>query len=390
MFKIAVSWPWGRDLRAWANDHGHADVEVVMIRDKFGAFDDNVDVVCLAPGPAWIDRALVSALTGEDIVVVGVFDSPEHTMMWESWGVERRMSTSLTPVEQLGLLERLRRPDRDVDTQLVRPQHVGVVDALVRMPLVFGGAPGAGAREVALNLAARYASVGSTVVIDANESGGGVAQRLGYADTPNVLDATEHAFAGRDLREVTSTTILGNPVAFDVIAGLPADIAWTQWPAPAAIALVEAARLQWNMVVVVTSPVIEDLRRWGDRYGVSRTLLSSPSSCVVAVVEASPRGVIRAADWFAQARPVGRVPVIINKVPKRSPHVDAQVRERLVSILGDDRIDIVASLGDDSAVRTAEWNATLATKGRFAATIKSISNHLSTATTERRDLSWQV
>lgn len=390
MFKVAVSWPWGRDLRAWANDHGSVDVEVVLIRDQFGAFDDNVDVVCLAPGPAWIDRGLVSALSAEDIIVVGVFDSLEQSEMWESWGVDRRMSAALAPVDQLGLLERLRRPDGDVDAVLAAPQHASATDTLVRMPLVFGGPSGAGAREVGLNVAAQLGTIASTVVIDANESGGGVAQRLGYADTPNVLEATEHAAAGRDLREVTASTILGNPVGFDVIAGLPADIAWTQWPAPAAVTLVEAAQAQWTMVVVVTSPVIEDLRRWGDRYGVSRALLSSPRRLVVAVVEASPRGVIRAADWFAQARPVGRIPVIINKVPKRSPHVDAQVRERLISILGDERIDIVASLGDDRAVRTAEWNAALPTKGRFTKTVKSISGHLSAMTTERRELSWQA
>ena len=64
-----------------------------------------------------------------------------------------------------------------------------------------------------------------------------------------------------------------------------------------------------------SSPIVEDLRRWGGRYGVSRMLLSSPGSAVVAVVEASSRGVVRAADWFAQARPLGRVPVVINKVP---------------------------------------------------------------------------
>ena len=293
------------------------------------------------------------------------------------------------PADQLGLVERLRRPTRDValgEDQL----PAAPVDVLTRLPLVFGGAPGAGAREVALNVAAQLATNVATVVIDANESGGGVAQRLGYADTPNVLDATERATTGRDLREVTSSTILGNPVGFDVIAGLPADIAWTQWPSAAAATLIERAYAQWNTIVVVTSPIVEDLRRWGDRYAVSRMLLSSPGSAVVAVVEASPRGVIRAADWFAQARPVGRVPVVINKVPARSPHVDAQVRERLLSILGEDRIDIVATLPYDRAVHVAEWNATLTTKGRFARAVKSISPHLGGEIAERRKLSWQA
>ena len=148
--------------------------------------------------------------------------------------------------------------------------------------------------------------------------------------------------------------------------------------------------MHWKFVVVVTSPIVEDLRRWGDRYGVSRMLLSSPGSAVVMVVEASSRGVVRAADWFAQARPLGRVPVVINKVPARAPHVDAQVRERLLSILGDDRIDIVASLPYDRAVHAAEWNATLPTRGCFARAVNSVSRRLGGETTVRRGLSWQA
>ena len=220
-------------------------------------------------------------------------------------------------------------------------------------------------------------------------SGGGVAQRLGYADTPNVIGAAEQARAGGDLREVCAAAIVGNPVGFDVIAGLPAVIAWTQWSAADAAMVVARAQAEWPMVVVTTSPIIEDLRRWGDRYGVSRQLLSSPASAVVAVVEASPRGVIRAGEWFAQARPFGRVPVVINKVLARSPHVDAQIRERLLSILGEGRIDIVASLPYDRAVPTAEWNAALPTTGRFARAVKAISAELGGLTAQRRELTWQ-
>ena len=85
-------------------------------------------------------------------------------------------------------------------------------------------------------------------MIDANESGGGVAQRLGYADTPNVLDATERASAqvvicARSRRRRCSV----NPVGFDVIAGLPADIAWTPWSSADAATLIEHAQIQWDI-----------------------------------------------------------------------------------------------------------------------------------------------
>lgn len=385
MFTIAASWPWGSDLRAWANDHGTSDLEVVLIRDRIAAFDDG-DVVCLALGPAWVDQSLAGSLLANGSTVVGVFASDAESKIWESWGVDSRMSALLEPAQQLALLERLRRPSTE---PVSSPDAPAAGDALMRLPLVVGGAPGAGAREVGVNLAAQIAGRFSTVVIDANESGGGVAQRLGYGDDFNVLDASEYATAGRDLCQVTSTTVLGRSAPFDVIAGLPADVAWSRWPPADAVTLVDRARYQWTIVVVVTSPIVEDLRRWGDRYGVSRALLSSPASGVVAVIEASARGVVRGVDWFAQAQPVGRVPVIINKVPARSPHVDAQIRERLLSILGEDRIDIIGSLPHDRAVFAAEWNATLPTTGRFVRAVKSISSEVAAVTARRREPAWR-
>jgi hypothetical protein len=60
-----------------------------------------------------------------------------------------------------------------------------------------------------------------------------------------------------------------------------------------------------------------------------------------------------------------------------------------LSILGEDRIDIVATLPYDPAIHAAEWNAALPTKGRFARAVKSISPHLGAGTAERRKLSWQ-
>ena len=51
---------------------------------------------------------------------------------------------------------------------------------------------------------------------------------------------------------------------------------------------------------MATSPLIEDLTRWGDRFGLSRYVLANADS-VVGVAEPTPRGMLRYLDWFADA-----------------------------------------------------------------------------------------
>ena len=51
---------------------------------------------------------------------------------------------------------------------------------------------------------------------------------------------------------------------------------------------------------MTTSPLIEDLQRWGDRFGVSRRVLAI-ADVVVGCCEPTPRGVLRYLDWIAEA-----------------------------------------------------------------------------------------
>jgi MinD-like ATPase involved in chromosome partitioning or flagellar assembly len=327
----------------------------------------------------WVDRALVAALRERGVSVVGMYSTPAEDQQWREWGVADRMEVTVEPQSMALLLARLR--------PAFAAPSVPVVEATAggggqRVPLVVGGPPGCGAREVLIGLAAHIARSSSTVIVDANEAAPGVARRLGLAEQPNVLGAAQLAVSGGDLREAVAGTVVGRPTRFDVIAGLAAASEWTEWSADSAHRVVQAAGQQWDSVLVSTSPIVEDLRRWGDRYGVSRALLSSPDVRVVAVLEASPRGVMRFADWLADAQPMWRVGVVINKVPARSSFMLGEVRDRVVSLAGESRVEILGWLPFDRRVVRAEWDAMLVSAGPFAKSLARIADRVESTLVE--------
>jgi hypothetical protein len=128
---------------------------------------------------------------------------------------------------------------------------------------------------------------------------------------------------------------------------------------------------QWSCTVVVTSPIVEDLGRWVNRYAVSRYLLGA-ADVLVAVSEATPRGVLRFAEWLADVEPVSQVRVVVNKAPK-SRFVVGEVIEQLRSLCGE-RVEIVATVPFDRRVSIAEWDASLPAKGAFTRAVRAVGN----------------
>jgi hypothetical protein len=367
---VLSSGDWWRRLNAHAADHG-SGVEVVVVRDVHAVLESGLQVVCVDDSVLWFNRALVSQAEAAGITVVGVRSTgdPASDDRLAAMGVAYRISDSVAPGLLLDQLTRLR--PRDTFDEIV--SHLDLVDAAAAGGLlVVGGPPGSGSREVAIGLAAELAAVASTVVVDCNESSPGVARRLGLRLQPHVLDAVEVAAAGGDLRSVLAVpadSLAASELPFDVIVGLPATSEWRRWSPASADVVVGACRTVWHHTVVTTSPVVEDLRRWVDRYGVSRHLLTS-SAAVVGVCEATPRGVLRFVDWLAEAQPFSTVLTVVNKVPG-SRFASAEVAEQLRSLCGS-RIEVVSTLPFDRRVVAAEWDATLPTRGSFTNSIHSL------------------
>lgn len=361
---------WWRRLHAHAADHS-ADVEVVVVRDERSVMESGLQVVCTDDTVLWFTRTTVSRAEAAGITVVGVRaaqSSPSDTAL-ESIGLAHRVSDSVPPAALLELLARLR--PRESFEDIVAQLDVADDDDAGRVTIV-GGPPGAGAREVAIALAVGLSETASTVLVDCNESSPGVARRLGLQLQPHLLDAADLATGGGDIGPALAVPAPQLPPAtlpFAVVAGLPAASEWRRCTTPMVDALLLACRRGWNHTVVTTSPVVEDLRRWVDRYGVSRELLATASR-VVGVCEASPRGVLRFVDWLVDAQPTAPVMTVVNKVPGVR-YSSNEVGEQLTSLCGD-RIEVVASAPFDRRVVAAEWAAALPASGSFTRALQPL------------------
>jgi hypothetical protein len=144
--------------------------------------------------------------------------------------------------------------------------------------------------------------------------------------------------------------------------------------AHAVIELLNGCRDGFDRTVVTTSPLIEDLQRWGDRFGVSRRVLAD-ADIVVGVVEPTPRGTLRYLDWLAEASVLCRhVVTVINKVPK-SDRVLREVARELSGVSGDLVADVQA-IPVDRKVAIAEWDGVPVGRGPFTKAVDALVVHL--------------
>lgn len=367
---------WSRALRAYVADHS-GDMEIVLVRDQRAATTSGLSVVCVDPSTVWVSAGLVAELVEAGVVVVGMFADQADADRWVAWGVEHRLSLDTAPEHMAFLLASLRpatlTPSPTVDTTM--SHSAAGVSGGVGSLVVVGGPSGSGAREVAVGLADRWSVSGSTVVVDCAETGGTVAARVGLGEHPNVLGALRAVDTGAEVADVVAAPVPGGRlVPFEVIAGLPSAAEWPQMSSAGVQRLLGVCVQRWSTVVAVTGPVVEDLRRWVDRYGVSRDLLAT-APVVVGVCAASPNGVLAFASWLSAVRPQAVVQVIVNKVPAGSPFVRGEVFDRLRSLCGD-RVELVGALPWDRRVTHAEWNGELVRRGRFARAVHQTADRL--------------
>ena len=368
---------WWRRLHAYATDHS-ADVQVVVVRDERSVLESDLQVVCTDDTVLWVTRGLVSRAEAAGITVVGVRAARDQSsdVALETLGCSYRVSDTVPPAAMLDLLARLR--PRDPFEEIVAHLDDGG-DEQTGTVTVVGGPPGAGQREVAIGLAAALGEVMSVLLIDANESSPGVARRLGLGLQPHLLDAVD-LVAGGDIASALARPapqLTSSKLPFDVVAGLPAASEWQRCSPAMLDALVEVTRRQWAHTVIATSPVVEDLHRWIDRYGLSRHLLATAER-VVGVCEATPRGVLRYVDWLADSQPPTRVLTVINKLPGLR-YSSSEVADQLRSLCGD-RIDVVGSAPYDRRVVAAEWDAALPAAGPFTRALEPLAAAVTAAT----------
>lgn len=354
---------WSRELRSYVADHA-PDMDVVLVRDQRGASDPQLSVICLDLSTVWVTQPFVDSLRTGGVTVVGVFVEDAEQQRWVEWGVPHRLRADVAADAMVYLLETLRSRHPAAAMPADVEQGGGTLEDGVGRLIAIGGPSGSGAREVAIAVVDRFAGTGSTVLVDCDETGGTVAGRIGYSQHPNLLAAVPVAATGSDLARVLTGPTPGRPrLPFDVIGGLPSGAEWDRVSPAGVVTLLHACRQRWRSTVAVMGPVVEDLRRWVDRYGVSLEI-GATAPTVIGVCAASPKGVLAFAEWLGDSRPSVVVQVVVNKVPAGSAFVRGEVFDRLRSLCGD-RIELVGALPWDRRVVRAEWDAALVRRGPY-------------------------
>jgi CO dehydrogenase nickel-insertion accessory protein CooC1 len=366
---------WSGPLHAFVADHVPG-AELVVVRDRRAALASGAHVLVLDATTPWLTPGFVLEAEAADIRLVGVYDRADDGTSRDrlaALGLTYLLEEAMPPEDVVFLIERLRPAamNGDQPAALRSVEPVAVDGAIVAV----GGASGSGAREVAIGLATHWAERGATtLLVDANETTPGVARRLGLGLYPHLLKATEMCSSSGlgGVRGALADRV--GPRPFDVIVGLATPRDWDRLTPADVTELLSLCRHGWERVVVTTSPLVEDLARWGDRFGTSRRILAN-ADVVVGAVEPTPRGVLRFLDWFTDAGLLrADVVTVLNKVP-RSNRVRCEA-ERQLREVGGALVEDVWTVPYDRAVAAAEWDGRLVTSGRFHKAIAGVADEV--------------
>jgi hypothetical protein len=390
---------WRRDVQRFVAAHV-GTLAVSLVRDVRTITESPPDVLLVDARSSLLDPVTVRLVRASDVTLIGVYDRADGAAGRERFadlGVEHFLDVSL-PVDEFvrqveetarrylradvpatGLLERSRGTDGDGQR--------GIVVAV-------GGPAGAGRTEIVVGLAAETATKVPSLVVDTNETDPHVVHRLQLTMHPHIaaiVEARKAAGARNGSDPLTAglaRPAVGaglRPVRFDVVAGLPSPREWNTVRPSEVAALLDDARARWRVTFATTSPIIEDLSRWVDRFAVSRRVLSDADR-VIGVCEPSPRGVAHFVDWLVELesiRPGCAVDVVVNKVGRGSWHA-AEVVGQLREIAGR-RIGSVTIARFDRRVATADWDGVLPKSPRWRDAVRPLAASILTQASQARE-----
>jgi hypothetical protein len=355
--------PWSGRLHGFVADHVQ-NIELIVVRDQRAAMEAGAHVLLIDASTPWLTPAFIGDAERADVRVVGVYDRTDGGVgraRLAGLGLTHLIEEAMPSEDVVFLLDRLR-PVGGNESRLRPPPDVANAPAGRGDVVAVGGPSGSGARELAVGLARAWSDDGcSVLLVDVNETTPGIARRLGLGLYPHLLTAIERVRADglNGIEAALADQVTRLP--FDVIVGLATPRDWDRLVANDIDMLLDTCRDGWDRVVVTTSPLIEDLQRWGDRFGLSRRALVD-ADAAVGCCEPSPRGVLRYLDWIADVtalRPT--VVTTLNKVPA-STRVAAEASRQLRDV-GGSLIEPILEVPFDRSVVAAEWDGVL-TGGR--------------------------
>jgi MinD-like ATPase involved in chromosome partitioning or flagellar assembly len=357
--------PWVEQLHRHLSDHGGARVRSLVV-DAAVALEESYDVLLVSHRSPLLTRAFVADVHARGRRILGVHDLAEPASRGHllAVGVDALIESDSSVdvfVRALVTLVEARGPAALPSVPTERSGRLVVV----------GGAPGTGRTEIAVQLAR---SIGrSAVLVDADDVGPAVAQRLGLALEPNLrtaIDAVEHG-AG-DLGDA----VQHEPrTRLPIVAGVPSPNAWAQVRPSEVLRVVDRLGEEYRTVVADGAGTLQDVGSAPrGRYATAQAIVRE-SDALVAAGDASPVGFTRLLAWIADARslaPATPLVVVLNRAPR-----DAFRRGELFDEAGrsTDAIDVVF-LPYDRNVTEAAWAGTPIGRGSFTKAFEAVTERV--------------
>ena len=395
---VATPRQWRGELQSHVRNHV-SGVRLTVLREARAAFEEEMDVVVVDDVASVLNRLNLKRLRERGVRVVGVYDPEEDEgagrRFLEDLGVDLAVTADATAEELLegiaslgpavpafdpgeieDFLAEFAQPAAPArETEAPAPPAGEAGSSLI----VVGGAPGAGATEVAIGLAgALVARRERTVLLDLDAAAPSVARRLCYELDPNILSAVDaHRHGTAPLGHQLGVRADRAPgfVAFDAVPGLANVGDWPDLRDTDVLALLDELRSAWAHVVVDAGSHLEDLDAGGpERHGAARAAVAVAEQ-LVAVCPPTPLGLLRLLDWAALAHelaPTRAITVVVNQAPRsryRRGQLESQLRNNVApELLGD-----VIFVPSDDRVSDGVWDGAPVAKGAFAAAMRSLA-----------------
>jgi MinD-like ATPase involved in chromosome partitioning or flagellar assembly len=225
--------------------------------------------------------------------------------------------------------------------------------------------------ELAVGLSFALAARSSVLLLDAHDDAPAISGRLGLGLEPNLRTAVDACAHGIGRERPWTVAVRAGAATVDVVPGHPSPVAATSVSTQDVLDVVDAARWTHDAVVV-------DLQAGT---ATAQALLER-ADAVVAVVVASPVGVVRGIDWMLGA--LGRSPaaplhVAVNRAPRsryRRDEIRAEI-ERAV------RATSLRHCPDDPRVGVAAWEGDPVGRGAFRSACVRLAAELVPVTRSR-------
>jgi MinD superfamily P-loop ATPase len=360
--------PWVELLHRHLTDHGGARVRSLVVESE-GALDESYDV--LLAGHRWsaLTRALVADVRSRGRAVIGVFDpdEPAGRHYLHSLGVDALIEADAGPDAFVRAIAAVagRRNDRDHPTLAAPEPRSGRL-------VVVGGPPGTGRTEIAIELTVALGRHMNAVLLDADDFGPAVAQRLQLPLEPNLrtaIDAVEHA-RGDLVRCFAGDRVSG----LRAVCGLPNASSWSHVRPGEVVRVAERLTRETGVVIADIGGSIEDVQTTAGRgrFATARAMLAE-ADVVLGVCDASPKGVGRLLAWIVDARNIAQSTPFV-AVVNRAPSARFRRGELFEELTTTMPLHGVVFVPHDGRVTEAAWNGTTVARGPFTRALASLAD----------------